>query len=65
MRFFSAHHEFEYSWEEVTTNNWRKYCGWNDKAEHVIAVDTLNRSLDKNTGIVRINPGRCRPLTIS
>lgn len=53
MRFFSAHHEFEYSWEEVTTNNWRKYCPWNDKAEHVIAVDTLSRNLDKTTGILR------------
>lgn len=54
MRFFSAHHEFEYSWEEVTTNNWRKYCPWNDKAEHVIAVDTLSRNLDKTTGIVSV-----------
>lgn len=52
MRIFSAQHEFGYSWEEVSTNNWRKYCPWNDQADHVIGVDTLNRSLDPNTGIV-------------
>ena len=53
MRFFTAHHEFAYSWEEVSTNNWRKYCPWNDKAEHVLAVDTLSRSLDPTTHILR------------
>ncbi|KAK4575147.1 Phospholipid metabolism protein [Recurvomyces mirabilis] len=53
MRFFSALHEFDYSWEEVSTNNWRKYCPWNDKAEHVLAVDTLSRSLDSETHILR------------
>jgi len=53
MRFFSSSHEFAYSWEEVSTNNWRKYCPWNDKASHVIAVDTLSRSLDESTHILR------------
>jgi hypothetical protein len=53
MRFFSAQHEFAYSWEEVSTNNWRKYCPWNDKAEHVLAVDTVSRSLDPDTHILR------------
>ena len=52
MRLFSARHEYDYSWEEVSTNNWRKYCPWNDKAEHVIGVDVLNRVLDHETGIV-------------
>jgi hypothetical protein len=52
MKLFSARHEYNYSWEEVSTNNWRKYCPWNDKAEHVIGVDVLNRSLDHETGIV-------------
>ena len=52
MKLFSARHEYNYSWEEVSTNNWRKYCPWNDKAEHVIGVDVLNRSLDNETGIV-------------
>ena len=55
MRLFSARHEYDYSWEEVSTNNWRKYCPWNDKAEHVIGVDVLNRVLDHETGIVSSN----------
>jgi hypothetical protein len=53
MRFFSSNHEFAYSWEEVSTCNWRKYCPWNDQSTHVIAVDTLSRSLDLQTGILR------------
>lgn len=53
MRIFSSSHEFDYSWEEVSTNNWRKYCPWNDKAEHVVAVDTLSRHIDSATGILR------------
>jgi hypothetical protein len=52
MKLFSARHEYNYSWEEVSTTHWRKYCPWNDKAEHVIGVDVLNRSLDSETGIV-------------
>ncbi len=43
---------FDYSWEEVSTANWRKYCPWNDKTTHVIAVDTLSRNVDPSTGIV-------------
>lgn len=54
MKFFESRHEFEYSWEEVSTANWRKYCPWNDKSTHVIAVDTLARSVDPVTGIVRL-----------
>lgn len=53
MKFFESQHEFNYSWEEVSTANWRKYCPWNDKSTHVIAVDTLSRSVDPATGIVR------------
>lgn len=53
MRIFSSIHEFGYSWEEVSTNNWRKYCPWNERAEHVIAVDTLSRNIDPATGILR------------
>lgn len=53
MRFFSSTHEFAYSWDEVSTCNWRKYCPWNDKSTHVIAVDTLSRSLDPDTHILR------------
>lgn len=53
MRVFSSAYTFDYSWDEVSTNNWRKYCPWNDKATHVTAVDTLSRSLDPATGILR------------
>lgn len=53
MRIFSSAHDFDYSWEEVSTNNWRKYCPWNNKAEHVLAVDTLSRNIDPATGILR------------
>jgi len=53
MKVFSSKAEFDYSWEEVSTANWRKYCPWNEKTPHVIAVDTLSRSVDPNTGILR------------
>ncbi|KAI6084641.1 MSF1-domain-containing protein [Hypoxylon rubiginosum] len=53
MKVFSNTHTFNYSWEEVSTANWLKYCPWNDKSTHVIAVDTLARSVDPATGILR------------
>ncbi|KAI0152878.1 MSF1-domain-containing protein [Xylariaceae sp. FL1272] len=53
MKVFSNTCTFDYSWEEVSTANWRKYCPWNDKSPHVIAVDTLSRSVDAETGILR------------
>jgi len=53
MKIFSSTYVFDYSWEEVTTNNWRKYCPWNDKASHVLGVDTLSRHVDAATGILR------------
>jgi PRELI-like family len=53
MRIFASSYTLDYSWDEVSTNNWRKYCPWNDKAEHVVAVDTLSRLVDPATGILR------------
>lgn len=53
MKLFTSSHTFNYSWEEVSTANWRKYCPWNDKSTHVIAVDTLARHIDPATGILR------------
>ncbi|MCJ1225096.1 hypothetical protein MMC12_001745 [Toensbergia leucococca] len=53
MKVFSSDCTFNYSWEEVSTANWRKYCPWNGKSSHVMAVDTLSRSLDPSTGILR------------
>lgn len=53
MKVFSSNCTFDYSWSEVSTANWRKYCPWNDKSPHVIAVDTLSRRLEPKTGILR------------
>ncbi|KAK1760606.1 PRELI-like family-domain-containing protein [Echria macrotheca] len=53
MKVFSNAETFNYSWEEVSTANWRKYCPWNEKSTHVVAVDTLSRSVDPDTGILR------------
>lgn len=50
---FSSNHTFNYSWDEVSTANWRKYCPWNDKSTHVTGVDTLSREVDPATGILR------------
>ncbi|OJJ49509.1 hypothetical protein ASPZODRAFT_127977 [Penicilliopsis zonata CBS 506.65] len=53
MKVFSSDCTFDYSWDEVSTANWRKYCPWNDKSTHVVAVDTLSRTVDPETGILR------------
>lgn len=53
MKVFSNAVTYNYSWEEVSTANWRKYGPWNNKSEHVIAVDTISRSVDPVTGILR------------
>lgn len=50
---FSSSVTFDYSWDEVSTANWRKYGPWNNKSEHVVAVDTLSRRLDARSGILR------------
>lgn len=53
MKVFSNSVTFNYSWDEVSTANWRKYGPWNNKSTHVIAVDTLSRSVDPLTGVLR------------
>ncbi|KAK3307953.1 PRELI-like family-domain-containing protein [Chaetomium strumarium] len=53
MKVFSNSETFNYSWEEVSTANWRKYCPWNQKSTHVVAVDTITRAVDPDTGILR------------
>ncbi|RAO64000.1 uncharacterized protein BHQ10_000012 [Talaromyces amestolkiae] len=53
MKVFSSDCTFDYSWGEVSTANWRKYCPWNDKSTHVKAVDTLSRAIEPSTGILR------------
>lgn len=53
MKVFSSSSTFDYSWDEVSIANWRKYCPWNSKTPHVIAVDTISRSIEPETGILR------------
>lgn len=53
MKVFSTASTFTYSWDEVSTSNWIKYCPWNSKTPHVLSVDTLSRSIDAATGILR------------
>ncbi|KAI9892163.1 MAG: hypothetical protein M1814_001621 [Vezdaea aestivalis] len=53
MKVFEASCTYNYSWEEISTAQWRKYGSWNDKSTHVVAVDTLSRSVDPATGILR------------
>lgn len=53
MKVFSNTVTFNYSWDEVSAANWQKYGPWNNKSEHVIAVDTLSRTVDPATGILR------------
>jgi len=53
MRVFENTCTFDYSWANVSIANWRKYCAWNTQSTHVIAVDTLDRSVDPSTGILR------------
>jgi len=53
MKYFQQTVNFDYSWEEVSTSNWQKYGPWNEKTPHVIAVDTLSRTVDPSTGILR------------
>jgi len=53
MKVFSNAVTFNYSWDEVSSANWQKYGPWNNKSEHVIAVDTISRNVDPNSGILR------------
>jgi hypothetical protein len=53
MKVYQSSTEFDYSWDEVSIGNWQKYSPWNEKTPHVIAVDTLSRTVDPATGILR------------
>ncbi|KAF8474965.1 PRELI-like family-domain-containing protein [Kalaharituber pfeilii] len=52
MKIFESNCIFNYSWEDVSRANWRKYCAWNTQSTHVIAVDTISRRVDPQTGIL-------------
>jgi hypothetical protein len=58
MKIFNQQTDFDYSWEEVSTSNWQKYGPWNKKTPHVIAVDTLSRTVNPATGIVSSTTNR-------
>lgn len=51
MKIFSSQHEFNYSWEQVSAANWKKYP--NEMSTHVVAVDVLRREIDSQTGVLR------------
>ncbi|KAG5359182.1 Protein UPS2 [Yarrowia sp. C11] len=51
MKFFDSRHFFNYSWEQVSIANWKKYP--NEVSTHVIAVDVLRREVDPNSGVLR------------
>ncbi|PWW75318.1 MSF1-domain-containing protein [Tuber magnatum] len=53
MKVFESSCTFEYPWANVSIANWRKYGSWNTQSTHVVAVDTLNRTVDPSTGILR------------
>lgn len=52
MKIFENTCTFEYPWQQVSAAHWRKYP--NEKADHVVAVDTLNREYDAKRGLLRI-----------
>ncbi|KAJ1990857.1 Phospholipid metabolism protein [Dimargaris cristalligena] len=51
MKLFQAVHEYAQNWATVTAAHWQKYP--NDKTPHVIHVETLNRSVDPDTGVLK------------
>lgn len=50
MKIFSTEHFFNYSWDQVSAANWKKYP--NEMSTHVVAVDTLRREVDPKSGIL-------------
>lgn len=52
MKFFENQCTFDYAWTQVSAAHWRKYP--NEKADHVVAVDTLAKYYDAKSGILRI-----------
>jgi hypothetical protein len=58
MKIFQQDTEFDYTWEEVSISKWQQYGPWNEKTPHVVAVDTLSRTIDPATGIVSLSDSR-------
>ncbi|KAI9652662.1 MAG: hypothetical protein M1831_006649 [Alyxoria varia] len=53
MKIFSSQHDFDYDSNEVSKANWLKYSPWNKESTHVVAVDTLSRSVNPRSGVLR------------
>ncbi|KAG5648254.1 hypothetical protein DXG03_006212 [Asterophora parasitica] len=51
MHFFSQAFNYEHPWSHVVIGMWHKYP--NSKCSHVISIDTIDRSVDPKTGIIR------------
>jgi hypothetical protein len=50
MKLFKSVHDFNYEWNLVSTAQWQKYP--NENCPHVQHVDVLNRSVDRETGVL-------------
>ncbi|EMR09122.1 hypothetical protein PNEG_02465 [Pneumocystis murina B123] len=51
MKFFGTTFVFDYPWHQVSIAHWRKYP--NERATHVVSIDTLRREIDPETGVLR------------
>jgi len=51
MHFFSQAFQYEHPWSHVVIGMWHKYP--NSKCTHVVSIDTIDRSVDSQTGIIR------------
>jgi len=51
MHFFSQFFHYNHPWSHVVIGMWHKYP--NSKCTHVVSIDTIDRTVDPKTGIIR------------
>jgi len=51
MHFFSQSFTYDHPWSHVVIGMWHKYP--NSKCTHVVSIDTVDRTIDPETGIIR------------
>ncbi|KAJ3502313.1 hypothetical protein NLJ89_g8947 [Agrocybe chaxingu] len=51
MHFFSQTFNYDHPWAHVVIGMWHKYP--NSKCTHVVSIDTIDRTVDPVTGIIR------------
>lgn len=51
VKLFQNDIQYQYPWSTTTIGFWRKYP--NPYATHVLSIDTLSRSVDAETGVLR------------